>query len=34
VGATDRYVYLPDSMNRRLLRAKITYAAEESRDIQ
>jgi hypothetical protein len=34
VGATDRYVYLPDSMNRRLLRAKITYAAEETCDVK
>jgi hypothetical protein len=30
VGATDKYAYMGDSMNRRLLRANITYAAEES----
>ncbi len=30
VGATDRHLYFGDSMNRRLLRAKITYAAEET----
>ncbi len=30
VGATDRYAYMGDSMNRRLLRAKLTYAAEET----
>jgi hypothetical protein len=29
VGATDKYVYMGDSMNQRLLRAKITCAAEE-----
>jgi hypothetical protein len=29
VGATDRYAYAGDSMNQRLLRAKLTYAAEE-----
>jgi hypothetical protein len=28
VGVTDRYVYLGDSMNRRLLRAKLVYEAE------
>jgi hypothetical protein len=28
VGATDKYVYMGDSMNKRMLRAKITYAAE------
>ncbi len=30
VGATDKYVYTGDSINRRMLRAKIVYAAEES----
>ena len=30
VGATDKYVYTGDSINRRMLRCKITYAAEES----
>jgi len=34
VGATDKYVYMGDSLNRRLLRAKITYAAEESCSIR
>jgi hypothetical protein len=29
VGATDKYAYMGDSMNRRLLRAKLVYAAEE-----
>ncbi|KPJ70715.1 MAG: hypothetical protein AMS14_10120 [Planctomycetes bacterium DG_20] len=28
VGATDRYAYMSDSLNRRLLRAKQVYAAE------
>jgi hypothetical protein len=30
VGATDQYAYMGDSLNRRLLRAKLVYAAEES----
>jgi hypothetical protein len=30
VGATDRYAYMGDALNRRLLRAKLVYAAEES----
>ena len=30
VGATDKYAYMGDSMNRRLLRAKLVYAAEET----
>ncbi|MHC4915324.1 MAG: hypothetical protein ACYTGB_07510, partial [Planctomycetota bacterium] len=30
VGATDEYVYMGDSMNRRLLRARLVYAAEET----
>ena len=29
VGVTDRYAYMGDSMNRRLLRAKLSYTAEE-----
>ncbi|MHC4914190.1 MAG: hypothetical protein ACYTGB_01755 [Planctomycetota bacterium] len=29
VGATDKYVYMGDSMNRRLLRARVVYEAEE-----
>ncbi|HOX08440.1 MAG TPA: hypothetical protein PK280_18740, partial [Planctomycetota bacterium] len=34
VGATDRYVYTGDSINRRMLRSKIVYAAEESCTVQ
>jgi hypothetical protein len=34
VGVTDKYAYCGDSMNRRLLRAKIVYAAEESAEIK
>jgi hypothetical protein len=34
VGATDRYVYMGDTVNRRLLRAKIVYAAEEICDVR
>jgi len=30
VGATDKYAYMGDSLNRRLLRAKLVYAAEET----
>jgi hypothetical protein len=30
VGATDKHIYFGDSMNRRLLRAKLVYAAEET----
>jgi len=30
VGVTDRYAYMGDSMNKRLLRAKLVYAAEET----
>jgi hypothetical protein len=30
VGATDKYAYMGDSLNRRLLRARIVYAAEET----
>ena len=34
VGATDKYAYMGDSLNRRLLRAKLVYAAEETCDIK
>jgi hypothetical protein len=34
VGATDKYAYMGDSMNRRLLRAKLVYAAEESCEVK
>ncbi len=34
VGVTDRYVYTGDALNRRLLRLKMTYAAEESCDVK
>ena len=30
VGVTDRYVYTGDSLNRRMLRCRVTYAAEET----
>ncbi len=30
VGVTDRHVYTGDSLNRRMLRSKVTYAAEET----
>jgi len=30
VGATDKYAYVGDSLNRRLLRAKLVYVAEET----
>ena len=30
VGATDRCAYLADGLNRRLLRARLVYAAEET----
>ena len=30
VGVTDKYAYCGDSMNRRLLRVKLAYAAEET----
>jgi hypothetical protein len=29
-GATDKYAYMGDSLNRRLLRARLVYAAEET----
>ena len=34
VGATDKYVYIGDAGNRRLLRARLVYAAEESCEIK
>jgi len=34
VGVTDKYAYLGDSMNRRLLRVKLVYAEEKSCDIE
>jgi NHL repeat len=30
VGVTDKYAYMGDSLNQRLLRAKLVYAAEET----
>jgi len=30
VGVTDRYVHVGDSINRRMLRLRITYAAEKT----
>ncbi|MCK6472091.1 MAG: hypothetical protein L6R28_10125 [Planctomycetes bacterium] len=34
VGVTDRYAYLGDSLNRRLLRAKLSYAAEATVEVK
>ncbi|MCX7804559.1 MAG: hypothetical protein N3A38_05140, partial [Planctomycetota bacterium] len=34
VGATDRYVYMGDSLNRRMLRARVVYAAEATCDVK
>jgi hypothetical protein len=34
VGVTDKYIYAGDSLNRRLLRLKMTYAAEETCEIK
>jgi DNA-binding beta-propeller fold protein YncE len=34
VGATDKYIYCGDSINRRMLRLKLTYAAEETVPVQ
>jgi len=34
VGVTDRYAYMGDTLNRRLLRAKLVYAAEETCPVQ
>ncbi|MCG3179526.1 MAG: hypothetical protein BIFFINMI_01862 [Phycisphaerae bacterium] len=33
VAATDRHLYTGDSLNRRLLRAKLTYAVEKTVDV-
>jgi len=34
VGVTDRYAYMGDSMNRRVLRAKLVSAAEATCEIK
>jgi hypothetical protein len=34
VGVTDRYAYMGDGMNRRLLRARLVYAAEETCEVK
>jgi hypothetical protein len=34
VGVTDRHAYTGDSLNRRLLRAKLVYAVEETCEIR
>ncbi|HOX07012.1 MAG TPA: hypothetical protein PK280_11470 [Planctomycetota bacterium] len=34
VGVTDRHAYIGDTMNRRMLRVKLTYAAEESCEVK
>jgi len=34
VAATDRYAYVGDPLNRRLLRAKLVYAAEETCEVK
>jgi len=34
VGVTDRYAYMGDTMNRRLLRARLTYVAEETCELR
>ncbi len=34
VGVSDKYAYMGDSINRRLLRAKLTYAAEATCEIK
>ena len=34
VGVTDRFAYLGDGLNRRLLRARLVYAAEETCEIK
>jgi hypothetical protein len=34
VGVTDRYAYMGDCANRRLLRARLVYAAEESCEVR
>jgi hypothetical protein len=34
VGVTDKYIYAGDSITRRLLKLKMTYAAEETCDVK
>jgi hypothetical protein len=34
VGATDKYAYMTDILNRRILRAKLVYAAEETCEVK
>ncbi|MHC4917853.1 MAG: hypothetical protein ACYTGB_20450, partial [Planctomycetota bacterium] len=34
VGVTDRYAYMGDTLNRRLLRVKLVYAAEETCNVK
>jgi len=34
IGVTDKYIYAGDSLNRRLLRLKMTYVAEETCEIK
>ncbi len=34
VGVTDKYAYMGDSLNRRMLRARLVYAAEETCEVR
>ena len=34
VAATDKYAYVGDALNRRLLRARLVYAAEETCEVK
>ena len=34
VGVTDKHAYIGDAGNRRLLRVKLVYAAEETCDVK
>ncbi|MBM4036236.1 MAG: hypothetical protein FJ291_31255 [Planctomycetes bacterium] len=34
VGATDKFAYMGDGLNRRLLRARLVYAAEETCELK
>jgi DNA-binding beta-propeller fold protein YncE len=34
VGVTDKYIYTGDALNRRMMRLKMTYAAEESCEVK
>jgi hypothetical protein len=34
VGVTDRYAYIGDSLNRRLLRVKLIYTVEETIEVK